>query len=263
MTAKGIALWIIKRTPVLDRAILPSAGYRILTREQAAAFAHGARGWFTANSAVRQQKAYVKLLSTLREGMPRLDFRVASQAVDAAGLTHATLLDVGCGNGYYSEVFARLAKTVISYTGGDYSPAMVESAKRHYPGTDFQVADATQLPFAENSFEITFNGVSLMHILDYGSAIREAARVARSYAVFHCVPVFEDHKTVYFSKYAYGAPVLEIAFSEIELLQIFTETGLELVGSWDSLEYDLHHLVGAHSRKRTYLCRKQKPGEVA
>ena len=51
-----------------------------------------------------------------------------------------------------------------------------------------------------------------MHIIDYRAAIREATRVAARYCIFHSVPVFDDHQTTFLSKYAYGAPVVEIVF---------------------------------------------------
>ncbi len=37
----------------------------------------------------------------------------------------------------------------------------------------------------DDAFDIVFNGVSLMHIIDYQAAIREAARVAGRYCVLH------------------------------------------------------------------------------
>ena len=53
-----------------------------------------------------------------------------------------------------------------------------------------------------------------MHIIDYQAAIREAARVAGRYCILHTVPVFDDHRTTYLSKFAYGAPVVEIVFGK-------------------------------------------------
>ena len=59
-----------------------------------------------------------------------------------------------------------------------------------------------------------------MHIVDYQAAIREAARVAARYCIFHSVPVFDDHPTTFLSKYAYGAPVVEVVFGEAELMKL-------------------------------------------
>ena len=87
-----------------------------------------------------------------------------------------------------------------SYTGIDYSEAMIARARARYPSVAFEVADATRLPYPDDAFDIVFNGVSLMHIIEYQAAIREAARVAGRYCVLHTVPVFDDHQTTYLRK---------------------------------------------------------------
>ena len=111
----------------------------------------------------------------MKRGEPRLDFKVAAKAIDATGILHPRVLEGGCGSGYYSEVLATLLPDSISYTGIDYSEAMIARARSNYPATAFEVADATKLPYADGAFDIVFNGVSLMHIIDYQAAIREAA----------------------------------------------------------------------------------------
>jgi hypothetical protein len=59
-----------------------------------------------------------------------------------------------------------------------------------------------------------------MHILDHPAAIREAARVADRYCIFHTVPVFTDFSTTFLRKYAYGAPVVEVVFGKQELMRL-------------------------------------------
>jgi len=247
---------MVAPVPVLNRLILASAGYRVLTFDQALAAQAAASGWHSRRSAARQAKAYGRLLTDLRAGTPRLDFQVAMQAVRATGLSHPSLLEVGCGNGYYSEAFAKLMPGALDYTGLDNSSAMVESARAAYPGTPFIVGDATRLQFPDNAFDIVMNGVALMHILDFAGAIREAARVALSHVVFHSVPVFADYRTTYLFKFAYGEPVVEVVFSEKELLESFSAAGLTLLHRWPALEYDVAEATGHHSRSFTYLCRK-------
>jgi ubiquinone/menaquinone biosynthesis C-methylase UbiE len=115
------------------------------------------------------------------------------------------------------------------------------------------LADATHLPYPDESFDIAFNGVSLMHIIDYAAAIREAARVAARTCIFHSVPVFADHPTTFLQKYAYGAPVVEVVFAEAELLSLCREAGLRLVREWPSIPYDVFAVTGHRSVAKTYL----------
>jgi ubiquinone/menaquinone biosynthesis C-methylase UbiE len=189
----------------------------------------------------------------MKRGEPRIDLRVAAEAIAATGITHPRVLDVGCGSGSHSEVFATLLPDRIDYTGVDYSQAMIARARAHYPSIAFQVADATRLPYADAAFDVVFNSVSLMHIIDYPGAIREAARVASRYCVFHTVPVFRDHQTTFLRKYAYGAPVVEIVFGKPELMSLFREAGLRPEREWPGIPYDLSNVTGHYSTTETYL----------
>lgn len=88
------------------------------------------------------------------------------------------VLDVGCGGGFLSNY---LAKQGVQVTGIDISPSSVEVAKK-YDTTrtvHYQVADAYQLPFADQSFD----NVCAMDILEHVNApeklIAEASRVLR------------------------------------------------------------------------------------
>src|SRR3954452_24976243 len=187
---------IVKAIPPLRRRVLASTDYRVLGGlEEARELAVSCDGWRAARTAARQERAYRSLLSAMKRGEPRLDFRIAAEAVAATGLADPSLIEVGCGSGDYSEVFAALVPGGVRYTGIDYSSVMIERARARAPSGRFEIADATGLPYADRAFDIVFNGVSLMHILDYPAAISEAARVADRYCIFHTVPVFTDFST--------------------------------------------------------------------
>jgi len=243
----------VKATPILRRHILPSADYRVLGGiDEARLAANSSGGWFAARTVSRQERAYRRLIAAMKNGEPRLDFRIAAEAVAASGLSNPCLLEIGCGSGYYSEILTTLLPGGVRYTGIDYSEAMIARAREHYPAVAFEVADATKLPYAEQAFDIAFNGVSLMHIIDYHAAIREAARVAR-FCIFHSVPVFENYRTTYLSKYAYGAPVVEVVFGKQELMSLCSDAGLRLMREWPGIPYDVHSVTGHHSSAATYL----------
>lgn len=245
---------IARATPILRRHVFSSTDYRMLGgAEEARDMTVSYDGWFAARTAARQERAYRGLIAAMKRGEPRLDFKVAAEAVAATGLTNPRLLEVGCGSGYYSDVFAALLAGGVRYTGVDYSSAMIARARARSPSTAFEVADATGLPYGDGAFEIVFNGVSLMHIIDYRAAIREAARVAAGYCIFHTVPVFHDYRTTFLRKYAYGAPVVEIIFGKQELIECCREAGLRLQREWRSIPYDVSEATGHHSTTETYL----------
>jgi SAM-dependent methyltransferase len=249
---------VVKATPILRRHILTSTDYRVLSgSDEARRLQASSGGWLQARTVRRQENAYRNLIADMRHGEPRLDFAVATQAVSVTGLSNPRLLEVGCGSGYYSEVFSTLLAGGVRYAGLDYSAAMIERARANYPSEAFEVGDATQLTYGDGSFDIAFNGVSLMHILDYKAAIREAARVAQ-YCILHTVPVFasDGDPTVFLQKYAYGAPVVEIIFSKKELMALCEQAGLSLKSTWTSIPYDVVEVTGRHSIMETYLFAK-------
>jgi SAM-dependent methyltransferase len=245
---------IVKATPILRRHILASSDYRVLGgKEEARRVTASSAGWLAARTVARQERAYRGLIAAMKRGEPRLDIKVAAETIGATGIAHPRLLEVGCGSGYYSEVFATMVRGGVQYTGVDYSDAMIARARVQYPSTAFEVADATGLPYADDAFDIVFNGVSLMHIVEYQAAIREAARVASRYCILHTVPIFEDHRTTFLRKYAYGAPVVEIVFSKQELMSLCQHAGLRLEREWRCIPYDVYEVTGHHSTTETYL----------
>lgn len=138
-----------------------------------------------------------------------------------------SLLDIGASSGMYSEVL-ELAGYGFEYRACDFSPAFAVLAEKLYPGIAFDVADARSLPYADNAFDVVMSGGTIMHIREYGQVIREAARVASKYVIFHRTPITADH-TSFWVKDAYGIPCLEIHFNELELLSLFMESGLEIL----------------------------------
>lgn len=247
----------ISAMPIVRRHFLTSTDYRLLSGiDEARSATTASSGWFAARTVKRQERGYRGLIEAMKRGHPRIDFAVAAKAVAATGITTPGLLEVGCGSGYYSEVFAELLSGGVRYTGIDYSEAMIARARARYASAAFEVADATRLPFPTDAFDIVFNGVSLLHILAYEEAVRETARVASRFCILHTVPVHE-HRTTFLTKYAYGAPVVEIIFKKRELISLCEGAGLKLEREWPGIPYDLHAITGHHSRTETYLFSKQ------
>ena len=171
---------VVKATPILRRHILPSTDYRVLGGiDEARDAANSSGGWFAARTVSRQERAYRALIAAMKDGEPRLDFRIAAEAVAATGTVQSPPARNRLRQRLlFGSVRRRCFPAAFDYTGIDYSDAMIARAREHYPSIAFEVADATRLPYADQAFDIAFNGVSLMHIVDYQAAIREAARVA-------------------------------------------------------------------------------------
>lgn len=212
-------------------------------------------GWREAAIAERQRAAFAPLLADLRRGAPRRDFTVAAEAVRESGIANPRIVEVGCGTGYYSEVFSILAGP-LSYAGVDYSAAMIAGAKEDYPHEHFVIADATRLPFADRSFDVAFSGNSLMHIPDPVAAIAETARVSRGWCIFHSVPVVDHRPTTRFHKKAYGVEVVELTFNAGELEGWLRNASLSVRSVRETIPYDLFDVLGEHSRLVTYVCEK-------
>jgi ubiquinone/menaquinone biosynthesis C-methylase UbiE len=254
--ARRAAGKILRAIPWTRHNLMMMPDYAVINLEQA----HERQkiSWHSPRAARLQDMAYQALIADMHAGAPRIDLRVAAEAVDAAGLSRPSLVEIGCGSGYYSEILAALAHSQVAYTGIDYSAAMIARAKSRYPGVSFKIGDATALRFPDAAFDIAFNGVSLMHILHYEKAIAESARISRIATIFHSVPVFPGHPTTFLHKYAYGGPMVEVVFNRDELLGLFHRHGLCLVRSWRTIDYDVGPVTGSPSYAETFLCEKTK-----
>jgi SAM-dependent methyltransferase len=87
----------------------------------------------------------------------------------------AAILDVGCGNGYFTYYLQRLGSTV----GVDLSKAMLSLN----PCSSMVQATIYQLPFDDATFDLVFCSNLLHHLYDPTAAILEMMRVSRRYVV--------------------------------------------------------------------------------
>jgi len=166
-----------------------------------------------------------------------------------------SLLEVGCSSGYYADVLRLRGRRTI-YAGCDFAPEFIALARERVPGADFRVADATKLDYADASWDIVVSGGCILHILDYAAAIREAARVARSWVLFHRTPVIHTTPTQHYRKLAYGVACIEIHVNEAELLEHFRAVGLWLVHA-ETIEVGGHAPPGDVQVTKSYLCARR------
>jgi len=95
-----------------------------------------------------------------------------------------TLLDVGCGTGWFTRRFAQLAAQegedpARHVTGLDLDPDSLAFAHAHGRGERYLEGDATALPFSDGAFDTVVSVTALCFIADWRLALAELARVAR------------------------------------------------------------------------------------
>lgn len=101
---------------------------------------------------------------------------------DAAGPAGGVVLDVASGPGEVAiELLRRGARHVVA---ADLSLGMLREGVRRHPdaeriGLSFVAADATRLPFADDSFDAVTISFGLRNVVEPTTALAEFARVAR------------------------------------------------------------------------------------
>jgi SAM-dependent methyltransferase len=97
----------------------------------------------------------------------------------ATPLAGARVLDVGCGSGYFLH---RLSEYGAGECYGiDLLASRIEVARERYPGQEWHVGSATELPFEDGSFDLVTQFTCLSSIVDdatRAAAAREMLRVA-------------------------------------------------------------------------------------
>jgi demethylmenaquinone methyltransferase/2-methoxy-6-polyprenyl-1,4-benzoquinol methylase len=106
-----------------------------------------------------------------------LDRRWRRLTVEAVVRPGDRVLDACCGTGDLA-IAARAAGGEV--TGLDFSPAMLERARRKEPRIEWIQGDALALPFADASFDAATVGFGVRNLDDLEAGLRELARVLRA-----------------------------------------------------------------------------------
>ncbi len=243
--------------PKLSSRILASSGYTLDLDKFGGPDAF--RVWDDA-TAQRQDRAWQPIVAAAKAGRRRGDVESLRRALTFLATEQTTVLEVGCGGGYNSEIIAALFLG-FRYTGVDLSEAMIESARKHYPQRDFAVGSAYGLAFDDHSFDIVIDGVALIHMPKWKTALGEYSRVTRGHVVLYGLTLTDDSPTTMFAKYAYGQPAMELVFARQELLEECEAVGLELVSVHPALDYNLKSYIGVESVSETWVL-KAHPGRI-
>jgi SAM-dependent methyltransferase len=125
-----------------------------------------------------EERGWQAVASTYAEHWNALTSHAIDPLLDAAAVAPGMrVLDVGTGSG---NAAARAVARGAVATGVDVSAAMVEIASRQHPVATFVQASATELPFADDSFDAAVGNIVIQHIGEPERAARELARVLAS-----------------------------------------------------------------------------------
>lgn len=184
--------------------------------------------WKDESLPLLQWKIVESQLGQLNAGLKVPEFEALLEVLSSTDSSQLnTVLEIGCSSGYYSKVIERNFPNVI-YTGIDFSTSFVEFGHQKFPGINLQVANAEELPFTEQEFDLVVSGSVLLHIENWTSAITESARVTKKYLVLHRTPV-SSAKTKLFKKIAYGKSMIEWTFEESAIFEILKDLGFILL----------------------------------
>ncbi|MEO8286931.1 MAG: class I SAM-dependent methyltransferase [Chloroflexota bacterium] len=135
----------------------------------------------------------------LRTGTRDLAALRLERCLEAISGTTGKLLEIGCGAGRYTRSFLHYRPDLDVY-GCDISHIALDEARAadHTGKIHYELGDALNLPYEDNSFDIVLLFDVFEHVTDVGKAADEVARVLKPGGVFHCfVPCEGNRRTIF------------------------------------------------------------------
>lgn len=219
-----------------EEKVLPSFEYRRVERWAPSA----SNGWDSADVAARFEAGtrgghYLEHLPfgpTIKEHPAA---RELLALLSRTSLERAVLLDVGCGNGVLRELLGAAGWLPRwSYWGTDVNTASIESCRRRYPESRFEVVgEDARLPFADQSADVVLASGVLECVEHPGSLLSELRRVTRAWVALCRVGVRPGGASALYSQTVRHAWGLEEhcvhVFTRSDLKEKIAAAGLEIV----------------------------------
>lgn len=124
------------------------------------------------------------------------------------------ILDIAAGTGTSS---AALAQSGADVTALDFSKGMLETGKKLHPELTFVFGDALNLPFENDTFDVTTISFGLRNTNDTSRALQEGLRVTKPggsiYVVEFSHPTSRIFRTIYFKYLLRAMPPVARRFS--------------------------------------------------
>ncbi|MEI7540078.1 MAG: demethylmenaquinone methyltransferase [Actinomycetes bacterium] len=119
------------------------------------------------------------------------------------------ILDLAAGPGSSSEPLHKAGATVFAT---DFSEGMLAVGRKTRPYLSFSKADALNLPFEANTFDVVTISYGLRNTVDYPKALAEALRVAkpggRMVVVEFSHPTWRPFRTIYTEYLMKALPII-------------------------------------------------------
>lgn len=93
--------------------------------------------------------------------------------------SNITLLDAGCAHGRLIPTFLKHNLKKENYVGIDISENLIKKAKQMFPDMHFDVGDVCDLPYQNDTFDITISSAVLHHIPSQELRIKMIQGLAR------------------------------------------------------------------------------------
>ena len=133
--------------------------------------------------------------------------RAATKIIDP--LPGMKILDLAAGPGSSSEPLHKAGASVLST---DFSEGMLAQGRKSRPYLSFSKADALNLPFEKESFDVTTISFGLRNTVDYPRALAEALRVTkhggRMVVVEFSHPTWPPFRRLYMSYLMRALPII-------------------------------------------------------
>ncbi len=180
-------------------------------------------------------KEYFNQMAAKWEVMPEVTERLREIVGKCAVEKGARVLDVACGTGVLTPILLEAVGEGGEVVGIDFAPEMVKHAclKKYGDNARFLVADVTNLPFEDNSFDWVFCNGALPHFTDIPGALSEMKRVlriGRQLVICHASSreeINEKHRSI-------GGPVSDhLLPTATELKAVFEEAGFDAISFED------------------------------
>lgn len=187
---------------------------------------------------------------SLRGAVLRAIRMARGDAMDGKALD---ILDVGCGAGTHSALWAELDHRVH---GLDISEQLIQLARQRAAAdgldVDFRVGTATSLPWTDSSMDVCLAQELLEHVPDWGLCLDEFERVLRPGGILilstnnKLCPFQHEFNLPFYSWYPAGLK------RRFERLAVTTRKDLANFATYPAVNWFTHYSLAAELRKRNF-----------